>query len=91
MASEHDESKSTPTQTPVDGLIMVHDNGVKELTAERQKHKEDCSTLAVQAAAKSAMAALAVAGAGVFAANTFLPPFRRAVGTSGKAALVVRR
>ncbi len=70
---------------------MAYDNGVKELTAERQKHKEDCSTLAVQAAAKSAVVALAAAGAGVFAANTFSPPFRRALGTSGKAALVVRR
>lgn len=69
---------------------MGYDNGVKELTAERQRHKEDCSNLAFREASKSSVLALLAAGSGVFAANTFSPAFRRALGTSGKAALVVR-
>ena len=69
---------------------MGLDNGVRETTEERQKHKEDCEALALREASKSASAALVASGAGVFAANTFLPAFRRAIGTSGKAALVVR-
>lgn len=69
---------------------MVHDNGVKELTEERQRHKEDCSALALREASKSAAGALLAAAGGVFAANSFFPGFRRALGTSGKAALVVR-
>jgi hypothetical protein len=43
--------------------IMVHDNGVRELTEERQRHKEDCSALALREASKSAAGAL-VAAAG---------------------------
>lgn len=70
--------------------IMVHDNGVRELTEERQRHKEDCSALALREASKSAAGALVAAAGSVFAANSFFPGFRRALGTSGKAALVVR-
>ncbi len=68
---------------------MVHDNGVKETTPERQKHKEDCSALALKEASKSAAGALVASVAGVGLANSFSPGFRRALGTSGKAALVV--
>lgn len=68
---------------------MVHDNGVIEQTAERQRHKEDCSALALREATKSAVGALVASGGGVFAANSLSPAFRRALGTSGKAALVV--
>lgn len=71
-------------------MIYPKMSGVKETSAERQRHKEDCSALALREASKSAAGALVAAAGGVFAANSLFPGFRRALGTSGKAALVVR-
>mmetsp|Transcript_1235 Transcript_1235/g.3669 ORF Transcript_1235/g.3669 Transcript_1235/m.3669 type:complete len:97 (-) Transcript_1235:711-1001(-) len=59
------------------------------LSQEREDRREQCTALAVREALKNGAFALAASGAGVFGANTFSPAFRNALGTSGKAALVV--
>ncbi len=57
---------------------------------EREAHKEDCTSLAIKEASKSAGWALATSGILVSVANGISPAFQRALGVSGKAALVVR-
>ena len=56
---------------------------------ERETHKEDCTSLAIKEASKSAGWALATSGILVSVANGLSPAFQRALGVSGKAALVV--
>ena len=56
---------------------------------ERETHKEDCTSLAIKEASKSAGWALATSGILVSVANGISPAFQRALGVSGKAALVV--
>lgn len=55
----------------------------------RKKIQDDCTAEAWAAGAKSSLTALVLAGATVGAANTFLAGFRRSLGVSGKAALIV--
>ena len=56
---------------------------------EREAHRDDCTTLAIKEASKSAGWALATSGILVSVANGISPTFQRALGVSGKAALVV--
>ena len=56
---------------------------------EREAHKDDCTSLAIKEASKSAGWALATSGIIVSIANGVSPAFQRALGVSGKAALVV--
>ena len=56
---------------------------------ERESHKDDCTSLAIKEASKSAAWAIATSGILVSIANGLSPTFQRALGVSGKAALVV--
>lgn len=61
-----------------------------QVDSDRRKQiQDDCTSEAWASGAKSALTALAIAGATVGAANTFFAGFRRSLGVSGKAALVV--
>ena len=56
---------------------------------KRQEIGAECTSAAWKAGATSAATALGLAGAAVGGANYFFQGFRRALGVSGKAALVV--
>lgn len=56
---------------------------------DRRQVQEQCTSEAATAGFKAAGAALAASAVAVGAANTYAPGFRRALGVSGKAALVV--
>lgn len=58
--------------------------------AERAVKQQDCVTQALINGCKGAAWALATAGIVVSAANKYSPTFRKALGVSGKAGLVVR-
>ena len=65
---------------------------VKEREQEeehRRQVQEQCTSEAATAGFKAAGAALVAAALAVGAANTYAPGFRRALGISGKTALVV--
>ncbi|KAK9852820.1 hypothetical protein WJX84_005795 [Apatococcus fuscideae] len=56
---------------------------------QRRQVQEQCTSEAATAGFKAAGAALVAAAVAVGAANTYAPGFRRALGISGKTALVV--